>query len=49
MASTPAQTTVDGATSGLQTDLLAVGGTGLGVGVVIYAVKKGWSFFRSMV
>jgi hypothetical protein len=45
----PVTDTIDSATTGLQGNLLAVGGTGLGVGVVIYAVRKGWSFFRSMV
>lgn len=45
----PVQDTINSNTGSLQTDLLAVGGTGLGIGVVIYAVRKGWSFFRSMV
>lgn len=49
MAADPVVDTVTGATGSLQTELLGVGAIGLGVGVVIYAVKKGWSFFRSMV
>jgi predicted membrane channel-forming protein YqfA (hemolysin III family) len=45
----PVTDTINGATGTLQSNLLAVGGTGLGIGAVIYAVRKGWSFFRSMV
>lgn len=49
MAADDVTSTITGQTGSLQGDLLAVGGAGLGIGVVIYAVRKGWSFFRSMV
>lgn len=49
MADDGVLSTITGATGSLQTDLLGVGGAGLAIGVVIYAVRKGWSFFRSMV
>lgn len=47
--SNPASTAIDAATSGLQGDLLAVAGTGLGIGAVIFAVRKGWRLVKSFI
>lgn len=41
--------TISSATSSLQGDLLAVGGTAIGIGAVVFALRKGWKFFRGMV
>lgn len=47
--STPptAESTIDTAVSGLSDDLLAVAGIGLGIGVVIFALRKGWGLLKS--
>lgn len=37
------------ATTGLGTQLSGVAAIGLGVGVSIYALRKGWSLLRSFV
>jgi hypothetical protein len=48
VAATPVST-VTGAVSGLDTDLLTVAGVGIGVGAVLFAVRKGWSVVRGMI
>lgn len=40
---------VTGAVDGLQDDLLAVAAVGLGIGAVIFAVRKGWRLVKSFV
>lgn len=40
---------ISGATTDLQTQLLDVAGTGLVVGVAIFALRKGWSLLRGFV
>lgn len=47
--SSPTVTAVTTATAGLETDLLAVAGIGLGIGAAIFAVRKGWNLVRSFV
>ena len=37
---------IDAETSGLKGDLLAVAGTGLGIGVVLFVLRKGWRLFK---
>lgn len=48
---TPAtvDSTITSATSSLQGDLLTVGGIAVGVGAAVFALRKGWKFFRSMI
>lgn len=47
--SSPATTAVTSATSGLQGDLLGVAGVGLGIGAVVFAVKKGWRLVKGFI
>lgn len=44
-----AYTTINTAVTGLSDDLLKIAGVGLGVGVSIYALRKGWSLLRGFV
>lgn len=48
MASTPTSV-VTGAVSGLETDLLTVAGVGIGVGAVVFAVRKGWKVVKGLI
>lgn len=48
MAQTPVSV-VTGAVTGLEADLLTLGGIGLGIGAAIFALKKGWGMVRSFV
>lgn len=48
MAATPVST-VTGAVSGLDTDLLTVAGVGIGIGATVFAVRKGWKVVRGMI
>jgi hypothetical protein len=41
--------TITTATSTLGADFLTVAGIGLGVGVSLYALKKGWRLVRSLI
>lgn len=45
-ANTDPSTAITSATSGLQAELMDVAGIGLGVGVAIFALRKGWSLLR---
>ena len=47
--SDPVTTTLTSATSGLQTELLAAGGAAVGIGAVVFALRKGWKFFKGMI
>jgi hypothetical protein len=42
-------TTVTGAVAGMGGELTTVGAAGIGIGVVIFGLRKGWSFLKSMV
>jgi Inovirus Coat protein B len=42
-------TTITTALSGLEADLLSVAGVGLGVGVAIFALRKGYSLVKSFI
>ena len=42
-------TTLTTATSGLGADLLAVSAVGLGIGISIFGLKKGYGLIRSFV
>lgn len=46
MSATP-KSTIEGATGSLDTDMLAIGGVGLGIGVTIFALKRGWGLLRN--
>jgi hypothetical protein len=48
MAATPVSI-VTGAVSGLQDDLLSVATVGIGVGAVLFALRKGWSTVKGFV
>jgi hypothetical protein len=48
MTTDPAVTTITTATTNLLPDLLAVGGAAILVGVGVYILKRGWSFFKSL-
>lgn len=48
MATTPVST-VTGAVTGLDTDLLTIAGAGIGVGAVVFAVRKGWRLIKGMI
>lgn len=45
MAATPLSTVTSGV-DGLETDLLAIAGVGIGIGAVVLAVKKGWRLVK---
>lgn len=45
---TPTSTITD-ATAGLQDQLLGVGAVGLGIGVALFALRKGYSVVRSFI
>jgi hypothetical protein len=45
----PVTTALTGATADLQTELLAAGGAAIGIGAVVFALKKGWRFFKSFI
>ena len=47
--SDPVTTTLTSATSNLQTELLAAGGAAIGIGAVLFALKKGWRYFRAFI
>jgi len=47
-APTPVSVVTD-AVSGLESDLVTVAGVGLGIGAVIFAIRKGWNLVRSFV
>jgi len=47
--SDPVTTVLTSSTTDLQTELLAAGGTAIGIGAVVFALRKGWKFFRSMI
>lgn len=47
-APTPVSIVTD-AVDGLQGDLLSVAAVGLGIGAVIFAVRKGWRLVKSFV
>lgn len=48
--STPSATsTVTGAVDGLGDDLLTIAGVGLGIGAVVFAVRKGWRVVKSFI
>lgn len=40
---------IDGASSGLQDDLMQIAVTGLGIGAVVFAVRKGWKLLKGFV
>lgn len=42
-------TTVTGAVAGMGTELATVGAAGIGIGVVVFGLARGWSFLRSLV
>lgn len=46
--STPATpvATITDAASGLEGDLMQVAGVGLGIGAVVFAVRKGWRLLK---
>lgn len=47
--STPTPTsTVTGAVATLDDDLLTIAGVGLGIGAVIFAVRRGWKVIKSL-
>lgn len=48
MTSTPttASGVIDGAVTDLKPELLAVAGTGLGIGVILFALRKGWRMLK---
>lgn len=48
MAATPVSV-VQGAVASLDDDLLAIAGTGIAIGAVIFAVRKGWNVVRGFV
>jgi L-aminopeptidase/D-esterase-like protein len=48
MAQSPVST-VTTAVEGLDTDLLAVGAVGLGIGATLLALRKGWSIARGFI
>jgi len=45
MAATPVST-ITSAASGLSDDLLAVSAVGLGVGAMVFALRKGWKLLK---
>jgi hypothetical protein len=47
--SDPVTTTLTSSTTNLQTELLGAGGAAVGIGAVVFALRKGWKFFRSMI
>lgn len=49
MSTTPSDpvSTVQTAVSGMGDQLLEVAGVGLGIGVLLFVVKKGWALVRS--
>lgn len=47
-APTPVSVVTD-AVGGLETDLLSVAAVGLGIGAVIFAIRKGWRLVKSFV
>lgn len=48
-SSPDASTTIQTAADSLKPELLEVAGIGLGVGVAIFALRKGWSLLRGFV
>lgn len=48
MAATPVGVVTD-AVSGLQGELLTVAAAGIGIGAVIFAVRKGWTLVKGFV
>lgn len=48
MATTPVST-VTNAVDGMETDLLAVGAIGIGIGAAVFALKKGWKTVKSFI
>lgn len=41
-------TTITTATSDMGTELLTVGGAAIGVGVLVFVLRRGWGFFKSL-
>jgi hypothetical protein len=41
--------TITTAVSGLQADLLAVGGIGIGISAALFGLVKGWGFVRKLI
>jgi hypothetical protein len=49
MTAGPVETAITTATSSLQGELLGVGVVAIGVGAAVFALRKGWRFFRSLI
>jgi hypothetical protein len=49
MSTPTAVSTIQGAVTGMQDDLLTIAGVGLGIGAAIFAVRKGWKVVRSFI
>lgn len=49
MSSPTPTSVVTDAVDGLEGDLLAVAAVGLGIGAVIFAIRKGWGLVKSFV
>lgn len=47
--SDPVTSQLTSSTSNLQTELLGAGGAAVAIGAVVFALRKGWKFFRSMI
>jgi hypothetical protein len=45
----PVETAISTATTSLQGELLGVGVAAITVGAVVFALRKGWKFFKGMV
>lgn len=45
----PAVGVVTDAVAGLQGDLLAVGGVGIGISAALFGLVKGWGFVRKLI
>lgn len=49
MTAPSATSTVTDAVSGLGDDMLTIAGVGLGIGAVIFAVRKGWRVLKGLI
>jgi len=49
MSTPTAVSTVTDAVAGLDDDLLTIAAVGIGIGAVVFAVRKGWKVLRSMI
>jgi len=45
-APTTASGVIEAEVGNLQTEILAVAGTGLGIGVIVFALRKGWRLLK---